>query len=641
VLDRARREGVRSTLDAVRTRLDEPSPLGYSTAGVVLDVGEFVADLRPGDRVACAGGGHAVHAETNYVPGNLCVRVPEHVSFEAAAFTTVGAIAMHGVRQAEARLGERIAVVGLGLVGQLTCRLLAAAGCHAVGIDLTEELVERARAAGAAAAYTRAELDPSSLPADLVDCDAVVITASTESEDPIRLAAAIARDRGRMVVVGAVGMKLPRPPFYGKELELRLSRSYGPGRYDALYEERGIDYPIGYVRWTERRNMAAFVELLASGQVTVEDLITARVPVHEAAQAYEQLLGSTTSPLGIVLTYEAGAPPSGSGVPRARVRVPRTRATPTVGVIGAGSFAQRFLIPGLRDAGFQLSLVASVNGLSAAAAEQRFGFVRSLRPEELIESDGLDAVAIASRHGSHARYASAALLHGKAVFVEKPPALTLEELSELRQAAASAALQVGFNRRFAPLAAALREHIAPGEVPVELLYRVAAGRLPRDHWLNDPEDGGGRLLGEGCHFVDFACWFMGSLPDHVHASVPATSGPIASTQRFAITLIFANESIATILYGSESAAGVGKELIEVHGGGRSGRLDDYRRLDLYGRKRTRTVRSRAMDKGHGAQFGAFRRLLDGEALLGPSALDTMEVTIRAAEAPRIGGDGRE
>jgi predicted dehydrogenase len=640
VLERARREGVRTTLDAVRARLDEPSPLGYSSAGVVLDVGECTQDLRPGDRVACAGGGHAVHAEVNYVPANLCVRVPEQVSFEAAAFTPVGAIAMHGVRQAEVKLGERVAVVGLGLVGQLTCRLLVAAGCQVVGIDLTDELVERARTAGASAAYVLSELEASSLPADLVDCDAVIITASAESEDPIRLAAALARDRGRVVVVGAVGMELPRPPFYGKELELRLSRSYGPGRYDALYEERGVDYPIGYVRWTERRNMAAFVELLASGRVTVEDLITARVPVHQAAQAYEQLLGSATSPLGIVLTYEASAPQSASAVLRPQARVRRTGTTPAVGVIGAGSFAQRFLIPGLRDAGFQLSLVASANGLSAAAVEERFGFARSLRPEELIESDGLDAVAIASRHGSHAHYASAALHNGKAVFVEKPPALTLEELGELREAAASGALQVGFNRRFAPLAAALREHISPGEMTVELLYRVAAGRLARDHWLNDPEDGGGRLLGEGCHFVDFACWFMGSLPDRVHASVPATSGSLASSQRFVITLTFANASIATILYGSESAAGVGKELVEVHGGGRSGRLDDYRRLDLYGGRRRRTVRSRTTDKGHGAQFGAFRRLLDGEALPGPSALDTMEVTIHAADGLRIAGDGR-
>ncbi len=634
VLDRARSDGVRSTFEVVRNRLDQPSGLGYSSAGVVLAVGERVSDLRPGDRVACAGGGHAVHAELNYVPGNLCVRLPDGVAFEAGAFATVGSIAMHGVRQAEVTLGERVAVIGLGLVGQLTCRLLSAAGCQVVGIDLAEELVQRAQAAGASAAYRRADLDPGSLPTMLRDCDAVIITASTGSEDPVQLAGAIARDRARVVAVGAVGMNVPRSSFYGKELELRLSRSYGPGRYDRDYEERGIDYPIGYVRWTERRNMAAFVELLDAGRVAVEDLITARVPVEEAARAYELLLDSPTSPLGIVLTYQPTAAEPES-VPTAPPRpAARADAAPATGVIGAGSFAQRFLIPGLREAGFDLAMVASANGLSAAGAAERFQFGRAVVPDELLASDGIDVVAIASRHGSHARYATAALDNGKAVFVEKPPALSLPELDRLREAASGGLIQVGFNRRFAPLAVALREHIHPEDSAVELLYRVAAGRLPADHWLNDPDDGGGRLLGEGCHFVDFACWFMGTLPDQIQASIPAQTGRLVASQRFAVTLTFANESIATILYGSESAPGVGKEFVEAHGGGRTGRLDDYRRLDLDGRGRTKTLRDRGADKGHTAQFHAFRRVLEGQPQTGPSPLDTMEMTLRAFESVR-------
>ena len=628
VLDRARREGVRSTIEAVRTRLDEPTGLGYSSAGVVLEVGERVSDLRPGDRVACAGGGHAVHAELNYVPGNLCVRLPEGISFEAGAFTTVGSIAMHGVRQADARLGERVAVIGLGLVGQLTCRLLSAAGCHVVGVDLNEELVTRVRSLGHVA-HNRSELDLAALPAAVGDCDAVILTASTGSDDPVQLAGALARDRARVVVVGAVGMTFPRPQYYGKELEVRLSRSYGPGRYDRDYEERGIDYPIGYVRWTERRNMAAFVELLARGQVEVEDLISKRIPVDEAAAAYDQLVESDASPLGVVLTY---SPVTDESEPRPQ---PPRRAVrvdgPIAGVIGAGSFSQRFLIPGLRDAGFKLALVASANGLSATGAASRFQIGRAVTPDELLESDDLDVVAIASRHGSHARYAIAALQRGKAVFVEKPPALTTDELAQLREAARGGTLQVGFNRRFAPLALALREHIDPGDQPVELLYRVAAGRLPSGHWLNDPDDGGGRLLGEGCHFVDFACWLMGSLPDRLHASVPAPSARVTCSQRFAITLTFANESIATILYGSESAPGVGKELIEVHSGGRSAALKDYRGLELRGRGRVKTIRDRNGDKGHGAQFRAFRQALNGDLPPGPSPLDTMEITFRAFE----------
>ncbi len=639
-LDRARREGVRSTVEVVRSRLDQPSALGYSSAGVVLSVGELVSELRPGDRVACAGGGHAVHAECNYVPGNLCVPLPGRVSFEAGAFATIGSIAMHGVRQAEIQLGERVAVIGLGLVGQLTCRLLSAAGCHVVGIDLSQELVELARGAGASAAYRRAELDPGSPPAMLRDCDAVILTAATETDDPVALAGSIARDRARVVAVGDVGMNLPRASFYGKELELRLSRSYGPGRYDRDYEERGLDYPIGYVRWTERRNMAAFVELLDTGRLAIDDLITARMAIEDAAEAYELLMTTEPTPLGIVLTYPPGPPEPVTPVPHVRRRAAPLRARPAIGVVGAGSFAQRFLIPGLRDAGFDLAMVASADGLSAAGTAERFGFGEAVSPDQLVESGDLDAVAIASRHGSHAQYATAALSGGKAVFVEKPPALTMDQLDELRRAASGAVLQVGFNRRFAPLAIALRDYIAPSGSPLELLYRVAAGRLATDHWLNDPDDGGGRLLGEGCHFVDFACWLAGELPDQIQASVPAPTGKLAASQRFAITLTFANESIATILYGSESAAGVGKELVEIHCAGRSATLNDFRRLDLYGRGRTQTVRNRGGDKGHSAQLHAFRRSLEGHGPPPcPDPLDAMEVTLRAFEAIRTESGG--
>ncbi len=631
--DRARREGVRSTIEAVRHKLDTPTGLGYSSSGVLLEVGDRVSDLRPGDRVACAGGGHAVHAELNYVPGNLCVRLPDEVPFEAGAFVTIGSIAMHGVRQAHPSLGERVGVIGLGLVGQLTCRLLAAAGCYAVGIDLVDELVQHARSAGVEA-YSRGELDPASLPASASDCDAVIVTASAASDDPVQLAGALARDRARVVIVGAVGMTLPRPVYYGKELEVRLSRSYGPGRYDREYEERGIDYPIGFVRWTERRNMAAFVDLLACGRIAVDDLVTERVPVDEAARAYDRLLESESSPLGFVLTYEPAETEPRSQERATPSRKARSSAAPAVGVIGAGSFSRRFLIPGLRAAGFEMSMIASANGLSAADAARRFQFGAAVLPDELIDTADLDVVAIASRHGSHAQYAVAALQQGKDVFVEKPPALTFGDVRRLRDASVGSLLQVGFNRRFAPLAVALRDHVAPGQDPVELLYRVAAGRLGGDHWLNDPDDGGGRFLGEGCHFVDFACWFIGGLPDQISASVPSVSGQLSRSQRFAITLTFPNGSLATILYGSESASRVRKELVEAHSGGRSGRLDDFRTLERYGKGGVKKTRNGAGDKGHAAQFVAFRRALDGDAPSDPSPLDTMEVTLRAFESVR-------
>jgi predicted dehydrogenase/threonine dehydrogenase-like Zn-dependent dehydrogenase len=632
VLEKARQDGVKAALDAVRTRLDQPSPLGYSSAGVVLAAGALVSDLRPGDRVACAGSGYAVHAALNYVPANLCARLPDTVSFESGAFGTVGSIALHGVRQAEPQIGERVAVIGLGLVGQLACRLLTVAGCSVVGIDVVPELVQRAMSSGATHGYLRAELDPNELPLGVRDCDAIIITAATASDDPVKLAGALARDRARVTVIGDVGMELPRTSYYGKELDLRLSRSYGPGRYDSAYEEHGLDYPIGYVRWTERRNLAAFVSLIGDGRLSVEDLITARIPVEEAPVAYDQLVDAERTPLGLVLTYSPTAPPvpirEVAGTPRSRSTAP----APAVGVIGAGSFSQRVLIPGLRNAGFTLSMVASASGLSASGAAERFGFARAATPDEVLAASDLDVVCVASRHGSHAEYAAQALERDRAVFVEKPPALSWEQLERLREASRGRILHVGFNRRFAPLAVAMREHVVSAEQPIELLYRIAAGRLPADHWLNDPLDGGGRLLGEGCHFVDFACWFIGGLPTAVSASVPRSERRLAVAQRFAITLAFENDSIATILYGSESASAVGKELVEAHCAGRSAVLDDYRRLEIKGRGRSRVTRDRHHDKGHRAQLVALRRALDGIKVAGPNPLDTMAITLQALDA---------
>ena len=432
VLEKARRDGVRATLDAVRTRLDQPSSLGYSSAGVVLATGALVSDLRPGDRVACAGSGYAVHAELNYVPANLCARLPDTVSFDSGAFGTVGSIALHGVRQAEVQIGERVGVIGLGLVGQLACRLLSVAGCEVVGIDVVPELVQRARSSGVAHAYRRADLDPKELPVGAQDCDAVIITAATGSDDPVSLAGALARDRAHVVVIGDVGMDVPRTTYYGKELDLRLSRSYGPGRYDIAYEERGLDYPIGYVRWTERRNLLAFVSLIGDGRLSVEDLITARIPIEEAFVAYDQLVGVERTPLGLVLTYSSSPLPASAREAR-RSAAEAHSASPSAGVIGAGSFSQQVLIPALREAGFKLSMVASASGLTASGAAERFGFSRVATPEEVLAAPDLDVVCVASRHGSHAQYAAKRWSATRAVFVEKPPALSWEQLERFER----------------------------------------------------------------------------------------------------------------------------------------------------------------------------------------------------------------
>ncbi len=409
VLEKARRDGIKDTIAAVRTQLDDPSALGYSAAGVVLSTGPLVRDLAPGDRVACGGADYAVHAEVDHVPGNLCVRLPDALSFEQGAFATVGSIAMHGVRQADVRLGERVAVIGLGLVGQIAGMLLRAAGCSVVGVDLDETLLERAHKVGAVDVRApRGELDPSRLPAGVGECDAVLITAATASDDPVKLAAALCRDRGRVVIVGVVGMQIPRAPYYDKEIDVRLSRSYGPGRYDRTYEERGIDYPIGYVRWTERRNMESFLQLVAAGRLDVSGLVTERIAVAHAPATYDRLVSSSASPLAIVIEYGATTIEPAAPAP-ASARTSRTE----VGLIGAGSFASRVLLPGIQAAGFELVSVASATGLSATGVAERVPGARAVSADEVIDDPHASLVAIATRHDSHAALAGRAHARGQ------------------------------------------------------------------------------------------------------------------------------------------------------------------------------------------------------------------------------------
>jgi predicted dehydrogenase/threonine dehydrogenase-like Zn-dependent dehydrogenase len=635
VLEKARRDGIKETVATVRARLDEPSVLGYSSAGVVLAVGNLVRDLAPGDRVACGGGG-AVHADVDHVPGNLCVALPKTVSFEHGAFATVGAIAMHGVRQADVRLGERVAVIGQGLVGQLASMLLRAGGCTVVGIDLDAALLERARAVGAVdVVAARADLDPDRLPPEVRMCDAVLITAATPSDDPVALAAALCRDRGRVVVVGDVGLRLPRAAYYDKEIEVRLSRSYGPGRYDATYEERGIDYPIGYVRWTERRNMEAFVGLLGTGRIDVGGLVTERMPVHEAAGAYDRLASSQASPLAILVDYEP--------TPLATASVLPTSAPvsgTTFGLIGAGSFATRVLLPGLRAAGLEVGGVASATGVSAAAVAERFPAARAVSAEEVIADPAAGLVVIATRHASHADLAIRSLRAGKAVYVEKPPCLTWDELGDLRRArdASGQVLFVGFNRRHAPLIDDLMGHVTGRGHPAEILIRINAGPLPAGHWLNDPAQGGGRLLGEGCHFVDLASWIVGSAPDRVACAVrPRPGETVQTAQRFSISLEYPDDSVATIVYADGGAPGLRKERIEAHAGGRSAILDDFRRLELYDGTRHRRISSRSQDKGHRRQFVRLREALEGRS---PApALDPLQSMAVTLAALQTAGDG--
>ncbi|MEI7889715.1 MAG: bi-domain-containing oxidoreductase, partial [Actinomycetes bacterium] len=540
VIDKARAEGITRTVRAVQARLGEPSPLGYSSAGVVLAVGEKVHDLTPGDRVACGGDGFAVHAEVAQIPGQLCTPIPGDLSFVHAAFATVGSIAMQGVRQADVRLGERVGVIGLGLVGQLAAQMLRASGCVVTGIDVNAELTAEALANGSVDhAVVRGSVT-GELPPELTGLDAVVITAATPSSDPVEFAASICRDRGRVVVVGDVSLAIPREPYYRKELDLRLSRSYGPGRYDTEYEERGLDYPIGYVRWTERRNMAEFLRLAEKGDILLDPLITRTVPAERAAEVFDELMEAERSPIGIALIYQPTEAPKPAAKPEINQNVDRF----AVGLLGAGNFASQIVAPGLGSAGFNVLQVASARGLSAVGMGERVN-ADPVDVDTLFANPQLGTIAIATRHSSHARFAVAALEAGKAVFVEKPPAVDREGLQSVADARERTGLPVfvGFNRRYAPMLVKARDHIS-GRGPIEAVFRVSSPLGFRDHWLDDPVDGGGRLIGEGCHFIDLACWLADDLPVQISAlACPEPDSPIALARRFSVALGFADGSL--------------------------------------------------------------------------------------------------
>jgi predicted dehydrogenase len=633
VIDRVRRDGARATVDFVRQRLDELGPLGYSAAGRVVEVGEQVTGLAPGDRVAIAGGGLANHAELDVVPHLLCARIPDGVADEDAAFATLGAIAMHGFRRADVAVGSTVVVIGLGLVGQLAARIALAAGCTVRGVDLDAALLELAESAGVGA-WAR----PDAVPELDSTADAVLICASTSDDDPIKLAAQVAKDRAPVVVVGDVRMNVPRGPFFDKELDLRLSRSYGPGRYDSAYELHGRDYPEGYVRWTERRNLEAFLELVAAQRLDPSPLVTHRFQIGDAQRAYETL--KSERPVAIVLTYPGGevSRPTTPAAPSAPVRR-QAQGKPRFGLIGAGNFATAKIIPGLVAAGFEPARVSSASGLSAESARQRFGFAAAASgPEAILDAGDVDLVVIATPHNLHASLVAAALHRGVAVYVEKPLALDAEDLARVRDALAGteAPLFVGFNRRYAPAAAELRR--LPG--PRLMSYRVNAGPLPTDHWTNDLERGGGRLKGEGCHFIDFLCDQAGADPLTVTASGFASSPALAraATDNFTVQIGFQDGSVGTLSYAADAPTGPGKERFETSAPGAYGVIDDFRGANLWrGRKRS-SIGSRRQDKGFEAQFELLRRIVDGRETPPPpeSYLLATMATLAAARSLETG-----
>lgn len=629
VLAKARSEGFVQTLQKVQTRLESYKALGYSSAGVVVDAGTEVSEFKPGDRVACAGAEYAHHAEVVAVPANLCVRAPDALPLDQAAFGTLGAIALQAIRQAELAVGESVAVIGLGLIGQLVVQLAKAAGCRVFGVDLKCYNVERALAGGADRAFLRGDAGLLSHASEFTSgCgfDAVILTASGPSNDPVELAAEVARDRARVVVVGDLGLSVPRAPFYFKELDLRLSRSYGPGRYDPRYEILGHDYPQGYVRWTAKRNLDAFLQLAAEGKLRLEGLVSHQFAVAEAALAYDLLLQPNgENCLGILLRYATDEQPTQpkrvpSGPPRiARKPSPASRGASTavrLGVIGAGNYCQGVLLPVLRKLpGVELRGVATATSAKARNALDRFGFdYCTCEPQEILSDPHTNAVVIATRHDTHAALAAQAIRAGKCVFVEKPLALTREELEDVAAAVSDAnggaRLIVGFNRRFAPVAREVRECLARQQGPWTIQYRVNAGQLPKDHWLLLPPVGGGRLLGEACHFVDFVQFLTGARPLSVQAH-PAGGSRVDGG--FHLSLRLADGSFAGILYAVDGDPSCPKERVEVIGGGLVAAIDDFRCGSLYANGRTRRLGGTRQDKGQSRQMQVFAEcILSGE-----------------------------
>jgi polar amino acid transport system substrate-binding protein len=606
VLDNLGREGLWATVQKVREKLNLPKALGYSSAGTVLE-GDAGAPLRAGDRVACAGQDYASHAEVVVVPRNLVVPLPERLSFDEGAFAALGAIALQGVRRAGVSVGDRVLVIGLGLLGQLTWQLLEDSGCLVVGTDVSAQAVERAHALGLGHAVPR-DADVAALCRSLSEghgADAVIVTASARTSDPLELAADAARERARIVIVGILPLEVPREIFYRKELDLVMSRSYGPGRYDPEYEEGGVDYPYPYARWTEGRNMAAFLEVVAREGVKLQPLISHRFPIERAFEAYEIVSGRRVEPhLGIVLQYAETTKP----LPRLVLRQTAARATPgrlRIGFVGAGSFARGYLLPHLKDnQAVELVAVATAHGHTAQDAARKFGFAESSTDAEALMADErIDAVFIATRHERHAPLARLALEKGKHVFVEKPLALTPEQLADLLPVmrAARGVVQVGFNRRFSPLAVALKRSLSGSRAPTQITYRVNAGPLPADHWLVDPAQGGGRMVGEGCHFLDL----MQFLTDEQPLRVSALSFGGDALGCTSLLVELSGGSCGTLVYQANSSPRIAKERIEASRGGRAGVIDDWRRLELFEGRRRTVSRARGQAKGHAEEIAAF------------------------------------
>ena len=604
VIRKMKTEGIFATLEKVQAKLDQPIPLGYSSAGVVVEAGRD-SGFNVGDRVACGGAGFANHAEFDYVPRNLMVKIPDGVSFEDASCATVGSIALQGVRQCEVNLGESVAVIGLGLMGILAVQMLKASGCRVVGFDPNPSRCKLAEEMGCDKAVNDNFVAECLAFSGGYGVDAVLITAATHSDEPVTVAAEICRKKGKVVATGLVGMNLPRDQYYKKEVDFRLSCSYGPGRYDPVYEEQGVDYPFGYVRWTEQRNMAAFLQLVAEGKGTPAKLVTHRFKFDDALDAYQVLLGTKKEPyLGIVLDY---GEQNGTAKVDRRVDFKSSPANPveTVGVsfIGCGNFAKAVLLPTMKKAdGVAFRGVSTATGMSATDTAKKYGFAFAATDQgEVLKDAETNLVMVTTRHDMHASQIAAAIEAGKYVFSEKPLCINEEQLGRIPE---SDKVMIGFNRRFSPHANLLKEYFAKRTLPLVMHYRVNAGSIPKDIWLQDPDVGGGRMVGEGCHFIDFMSYVCGAPVVKVQAMCIATAnGAETPEDSTSINLQFADGSVGTLEYVALGDTTLPKEWCEIHGEGSTATMDNFCKTVCSGKLGKRKLKGK-QQKGFAEELAA-------------------------------------
>lgn len=643
VLQKVRTDGLLTTVDAVRSKLGQPIPLGYCNVGVVREAGAGVEGFRPGDRVVSNG----PHAEVVSVPRNLCARIPDGVSDEAASFTVVAAIGLQGLRLAQPTLGEAFVVTGTGLIGLLTVQLLRAHGCRVLAIDFDEAKLAIARGFGAESCNPAKGEDP--VAAGLAfsrgaGVDGVIVTASTKSSDPVTQAAQMCRKRGRIVLVGVTGLELNRADFYEKELSFQVSCSYGPGRYDPAYEEQGHDYPLGFVRWTEQRNFEAVLDLMAAGRLDVAPLVSHRFRFDDAPAAYEELTGGSGA-LGIVLTYDRPVAERHTKVVELSPLVRPVAGQPVIGVVGAGNYASRVLVPAFRKAGAALHSIAAPSGVSGVITGRRAGFHRALSDAGALLADpALDVAVIATRHDSHAALVVEALNHGKHVFVEKPLALDIAGVDAVEHAYAAAhadgpgpQLMVGFNRRFAPQVVRMKALLDQVAEPKSFLMVMNAGAIPKAHWTQDPQSGGGRIIGEACHFIDLMRFLAGSPIVQVSARRMGDTPLLEVIEdKASITLGFEDGSFGTIMYLANGSPAFPKERIEVFVSGRVLQIDNFRRFTGFGWPKFRKKNLLRQDKGQAACAAAFLHgVTAGRAAIPAEEIfEVARATIEAAELLR-------